>query len=56
MQTHLMALRAHRREHTPEAEPVIVDTQAEVVVLRLDDGEEITMDRCELRAALEEAA
>jgi hypothetical protein len=36
-----------------EAEPVIVNTDdPEVVVLVLDDGERITMDRAELVAAL----
>ncbi len=53
-QTYLMATRAGRPEHTPEAEPVIVDTDTpNVVVLRLDDGDEITLDSSELRAAIE---
>lgn len=55
--TPLMATRAGRPEHTPEAEPVVVDTDdAGVVRLQLDDGDEITLDRRELLAALGEAA
>ena len=55
--TPLMAMRAGRPEHTPEAEPVVVDTDdANVVRLQLDDGDEITLDRRELLAALGEAA
>ncbi len=53
----LMALRAGRPEHTPEAEPVVVDTDAEgAVVLELDTGETVEFDRAELLAALEDAA
>jgi len=55
--TYLMATRAGRPEHTPEAEPVLVDTRTPgVVVLRLDDGEEITLDSVELLAAIHEEA
>lgn len=53
MQTPLMATRAGRPEHAPESEMVIVDVRdPEIVVLKLDDGEEITFDRVELCAAL----
>ncbi len=52
MQTHLMATRAGRPEHTPEAEPVLVETDGELVVLALDDGERIEFDRRELLSAL----
>lgn len=55
--TSLMATRAGRPEHTPEAEPVLVDTSTPgLVLLTLDDGEEITFDRSELLSALQEAA
>lgn len=55
--TPLMATRAGLPEHTPEAEQVLVDTDTpDVVVLHLDDGEEITLDRSELLSALQEAA
>lgn len=55
-QTPLMVTRAGRPEHTPEAEPVIVDTDSpDVIVLRLDDGETIEFDRLELVAAAEAA-
>ena len=50
----LMALRAGRVEHTPEAEPVLVALEAERVVLVLDDGERLEFDERELLAALEE--
>lgn len=52
-ETHLMATRAGRAEHTPEAEPVIVETTGDVVRLVLDDGDVIELDRVELRAATE---
>lgn len=57
----VMALRAGRAEHTPESEPVVVDTDdPRVVALTLDDGERLELDATELRAALaaprEEAA
>lgn len=55
--TLMIATRAGLPEQTPEAEPVLVDTDTPgVVSIVLDDGEEITLDRTELRAALEEAA
>lgn len=60
--TLLMALRAGRPEHTPEAEPVLVSVRGESVVLELDDGERIEVDHAELiasigeRRALREAA
>ncbi len=56
MRTPLMALRAGRPEHTPESEPVLVDTQGDVVRLLLDDGEVIDFDRTELLNALKAAA
>lgn len=53
--TPIMATRT--AETHMEAEPVVVDTDTtNVVRLQLDDGGEITMDRRELLAALEEAA
>ena len=52
-----MATRAGRPEHTPEAEPVVIDTDRPgAVVLHLDDGETLEFDAGELRAALERAA
>jgi hypothetical protein len=53
----IMALRAGRPEHSPEAEPVIVDTDFEgAVVIELDDGERLEFAASEIRSALEEAA
>lgn len=52
--TLLMCLRAGLPEHTPEAEPVLVQTGGGQVTLTLDDGEQITLDASELRAAIEE--
>lgn len=55
MRTVLMAARAAGRDL--EAEPVVVDTdKANVVVLELDDGERLELDRTELQAALRDAA
>ncbi len=52
--TMIGALRAGRPEHTMEAERVVVDTDTpNVVVLHLDDGERIELDRHELQAAIE---
>jgi hypothetical protein len=52
-QAMVMATRAGRPEHTPEAEPVVIDTDdPKVVKLTLDDGETIEMDRTELEAAI----
>lgn len=50
--THLVATRTDRPEHTPEAEPVVVETTADVVRLVLDGGEVIDFDAVELRAAI----
>lgn len=52
----LMARRAGRIEHTPESEPVLVSTEGEVVVLVLDDGERLELDRAEIHAATEREA
>jgi hypothetical protein len=52
MRTALVATRASRREQIPEAEPVVVETDPDVVRLELDDGECIHFDRRELLAAL----
>jgi hypothetical protein len=53
MKTSLMALRAGRPEHTPEAEPVLIDTDTPGVVrLVLDDGDVVELDAIELRAAM----
>ena len=49
----VMALRAGRPEHTPEAEPVLVSRDGESVVLELDDGERLELDAAELRAAID---
>lgn len=55
--TPLMATRSGLSERTPEAEPVIVDTDTpNIVVLRLDDGETIEFDRRELLAATDQEA
>lgn len=48
--------RAGRREHSPEAEPVLVAVDGDAVTLTLDDGEMLEFDASELRAALEDAA
>lgn len=48
----VMALRAGRPEHTPEAEPVLVTVDDQNVVLELDDGERLELDLAELRAAI----
>lgn len=53
MQTSLMALRAGRPKHTPEAEPVLVDTDTPGIVrLVLDDGDVVEMDATELLLAV----
>ena len=52
MQTHVMALRAGRPEHTPEAEPLLVTVEGDEVLLELDDGDQLTCDRSELLVAL----
>lgn len=51
--TLLMATRAGRPEHTPEAEPVLVAQTSTEVVLVLDDGDELRFDLRELRKALD---
>lgn len=50
--TPLIATRADRPEHTPEAEPVVVETTDDVVRLVLDDDTIIDFDRAELSAAI----
>lgn len=40
----------------PEAEPVVVETDARSVVLVLDDGTRVELDRRELDQALEDPA
>jgi len=50
----VMVNRAGRPEHTTEAEPLIVETRGDLVVLALDDGERLELDRSELLAALAE--
>lgn len=56
MRTLLMASYAGRPEHTPEAEPVIVDTDApRVVRLELHSGDVVELDRVELVKAIETA-
>jgi hypothetical protein len=49
----LMATRAGRPEHAPEAEPVLVAQTSAEVILVLDDGEELRFDQAELRRALD---
>jgi hypothetical protein len=51
--TLLMATRAGRLEHTPEAEPVLVAQTSAEIILVLDDGDELRFDRSELRRALD---
>ena len=48
----LMAHRAGRPEHHPEAEPVLIDQAEGTVRLLLDDGETIEFDAIELRRAV----
>lgn len=48
----LMATRAGRPEHTPEAEPVLIELQGNAVTITLDDGEALTLDAAELLAAV----
>lgn len=54
--TFITALRNDSRTVVPEAEGVIVDLDERQVRLTLDDGQTLTFDAGELRAALEEAA
>lgn len=56
MRTALVLTRAGRPEHTPEAEPVVIEATADEVILTLDDGETLTLDRRELLAAAQVAA
>lgn len=50
--TVIVALRAGRPEHTPEAEAVMVEHAGDHVVLILDDGERLEFDAVELRTAI----
>ena len=50
--TLIVGLRAGRPEHTTEAEGVIVDVVGRDVILRLDDGETLTLEHSELLGAL----
>lgn len=50
--TLICALRAGRPEHTPESEPVLIETVGEAVVFVLDCGERLEFDRVELLSAL----
>jgi hypothetical protein len=56
MRTALVVTRASRPERIAEAEPVVVETDADIVRLELDDGECIDFDRRELLAALRSEA
>lgn len=48
-------LMAHRgRAPDDEAEPVVIDHDGDIVVLRLDDGDELRFDRRELSAAVDD--
>ena len=49
--TPLMVTRSHEKLG-PEAEPVLVETTADDVLLTLDDGEVLTFSREELAAAV----
>lgn len=50
----LMAHRQSNHQTTSEAEPIVVDTDdPETVVLELDDGQRLELDRAELRACLD---
>jgi hypothetical protein len=51
----VMATRAGRPEHSPEAEPVLVAQTSHEVILVLDDGDELRFDATELRKALDAA-
>lgn len=48
----ICALRAGRPEHTPEAEPVLIETVGDAIRLTLDDAEILEFDRVELLSAL----
>ncbi len=50
--TPLIATRADCPEHTPEAEPVVVEAVGDVVRFVLDDNIIIDFDRAELSAAI----
>jgi hypothetical protein len=52
MRIALIATRAGGCEGAAEAEPVVVETDSDVVRLELDDGECIDFDRRELLSAL----
>lgn len=49
----LMGLRRGSQEHSGDAEAVLVSLDGESVILTLDDGEMIELDRVELMAALQ---
>lgn len=51
-ETLLMAHRSH--DGDVEAEPVLIGNEDNVVVLKLDDGDELRIDRTELRAAIDD--
>lgn len=51
MQTHLTATIVAAPDDVPEAEGIIVDTDADVVLLRLPDGATVEFDRVELHTA-----
>ena len=55
METPITVLRAGKPEHTPEAELATVQADQNIVVLRLEDGETLELDREELLATLEAA-
>lgn len=52
-ETPLTINRSGRPEHTPEAELAVVRAEGELVVIELDDGESLELDRAELVAALQ---
>ncbi len=51
----LMVTRAGRPEHTPEAEPALIDTDGSALVLTLDDGETISLSTEEVVAYLRDS-
>lgn len=48
----LTVLRAGRPEHTPDVEGALLELRGDQAVVTLDDGETLSFDVVELRAAL----
>ena len=47
-----MALVSRRPEHSPEAEPVLLERRGPSVVLTLDDASEVAFDLVEIQQAI----